>query len=141
MNKKKRKKLPSEETKVLFKNRYCCCICGYNSKGKDVIIHHIDGNPNNTAEENLAVLCLEHASQADAGLKEGKLGAGRKLTPELVRKFKKYWEEKVAEEFKIERKLLPIKKRRQLEILYEFEFTKIKNEILATSEKNRKFIK
>ena len=110
-------------------------------KGQELIVHHIDGNPANTKEENLAILCLTHASQADAGLRKGKLGAGRKLTPELVRKFKKFWEEKVATEFKIERKMLPIKKRKQLEILYEFEFTKIKNEILTASEKNRKFIK
>jgi len=141
MNKKKRKKLPPEETKVLFKNRYCCCICGYNSKGKDVIIHHIDGNPNNTTQENLAVLCLDHASQADAGLRKGKLGSGRKLTPELVKKFKKDWEERVSKEFKIEKKILPIKKRKHLEILYEFEFTKIKNEILASPGKKQKFIK
>ena len=41
---------------------------------------------------NLAVLCLVHASAADAGLKKGKLGSGKKLKPDEVREFKKIWE-------------------------------------------------
>jgi len=91
-----RQKLPSSlERRVLTKNRLCCCICQNDGYGKEVFVHHIDGKNSNHIEPNLAVLCLVHASQADAGLMKGKLGSGKKLKPDLVRKFKRIWERKI----------------------------------------------
>jgi len=60
-----------------------------------VLIHHINGNNSYNIESNLAVLCLVHASQADSGLKKGKLGAGKKLKPDAVREHKKRWERRI----------------------------------------------
>jgi hypothetical protein len=97
-----RKKLPkSTEAEILVRNRSCCCICQDGGVGKEVIVHHIDGDNSHNDMANLAVLCLVHASSADAGLRKGKLGAGKKLAPELVIEYKKRWEQKIAEELKI----------------------------------------
>jgi len=91
-----RQKLPSSlERQLLVKNRHCCCICQNDGLGKEVEVHHIDGSNSNNIESNLAVLCLVHASQADAGLKKGKLGAGKKLKPDAVRQYKKIWERRI----------------------------------------------
>lgn len=90
-----RKKLNSStEQCILIKNRHCCCICQEMGIDKEVIIHHIDGNNRNNVISNLAVLCLVHASKADAGLHKGKLGSGRKLTPKYVLKYKDIWEKR-----------------------------------------------
>lgn len=109
-----RQKLPpSLERRVLVKNGHCCCICQGDGCGKEVLIHHIDGNNSNNVESNLAVLCLIHASQADAGLRQGKLGAGKKLKPDSVRQYKKIWQRKRRTE------TLPLRAKKQLEILPE----------------------
>ncbi len=97
-----RKKLPKEtEIEILIRNRNCCCICQDSGIGKEVIIHHINGNSSRNDITNLAVLCLTHASDADAGLRKGKLGAGKKLSSELVIEYKKRWEQKIAEDLKV----------------------------------------
>jgi hypothetical protein len=125
--------LPSNlERQVLVKNRHCCCICQKDGLGKEVWIHHIDGNNSHNVINNLAVLCVSpHASQADAGLIPGKVGSGKKLKPDEVREYKKIWERKIEEENKIKQNILPTQKRKQLEILYLFEINKIKNEIIS----------
>lgn len=125
--------LPSTlEKRVLVKNRHCCCICQKDGYGKEVWIHHIDGNNSNNVLGNLAVLCVSpHASQADAGLVSGKVGSGKKLSPDEVREFKKIWERKIDEENKIKKQVLSLQSRKQIEIFYVFEINKIKNEILS----------
>ncbi len=75
---------------------------------------------------------------ADAGLRKGKLGSGKKLTPDEVRSFKIGWENKAIAEIKVERRILPTRERKQLEILYKFEISKRKNEILSLPEKEQK---
>jgi len=138
----KRLKIPAKlEVKILLKNRHTCCICRDPKAYQNIIIHHIDGNPANNQEENLAVLCLNHASMADAGLKKGILGSGKKLKPREVSGFKKLWEEKNMAETRVERKTSPLKESKQLEILYHFEISKRKNEILSLSEKQQKIRK
>lgn len=98
----KRVRIPRKlEKLILLKNKHACCICRY----QDPIIHHIDGDPSNNNENNLAVLCPNHASMADAGLKKGKLGAGNKLTSDEVISFKQIWEKKTETEIKINRQL------------------------------------
>jgi len=73
------------EAGVLFDNDHTCCIC--NEKGKDVQIHHIDGDDKNNDPSNLAVLCLECHSRAT-----GQRGFGRKYSPAEVRKYRRHWE-------------------------------------------------
>jgi hypothetical protein len=134
-----RRKLPSSlERRVLVKNRHCCCICQSDGYGKEVLVHHIDGNNSHNVESNLAVLCLVHASQADAGLKKGKLGSGKKLKPDFVRQYKKIWERKIELEQQHRREILPLQSKKQLEILYKFEVHKTKNLILSLKEKDRR---
>jgi hypothetical protein len=68
------------------------------------LVHHIDGNNSNNIESNLAVLCLVHASQADAGIKPGKLGSGKKLKPDDVTQYKRIWERKIELELQHRKK-------------------------------------
>lgn len=132
-----RKKLPSSlERCVLVKNRHCCCICQSDGYGKDVLVHHIDGNNSNNVESNLAVLCLIHASQADAGLKKGKLGSGKKLKLDFVRQYKKIWEKKIELGLQHRKEILPKRDKRQLELLYKFEIRKTKNLILSLKDRD-----
>jgi len=134
-----RKKIPHKiEVQVLLKNKHTCCICREAGLHKEPAIHHIDGNADNNKLENLAVLCLEHHSKADAGLKSGKIGAGKKLTAEEVRLFKKQWEDKVMAEIKVTKKYFPERKKKQIEALYEFEINKTRNEITSLSENDRR---
>jgi hypothetical protein len=134
-----RRKLPSSlERRVLVKNRHCCCICQNDGYGKDVLVHHIDGNNSNNIESNLAVLCLIHASQADAGLKKGKLGSGKKLKPEAVRQYKKMWERKIELGLQHRKEILPMRDKRQLELMYKFEIRKTKNLILSLKDRDKR---
>lgn len=134
-----RKKLPVNlERKVLVKNRHCCCICQRDGFGQEVIVHHIDGDNSNNTTSNLAVLCLIHASMADAALRKGKLGAGKKLKPEEIKEYKKIWERKIELESKQRRQFLPVYKRKQLEIMYHFEINRIKNELLSFKDTDKR---
>jgi len=134
-----RQKLPpSVERRVLVKNRHCCCICQNDGYGKEVLVHHIDGNNRNNVESNLAVLCLVHGSMADAGLKQGKLGAGKKLKPDAVRQYKRIWQRKIDLERQHRKETLPLRAKKQLEVLYKFEIHKTKNLILSLKEGDRR---
>lgn len=51
--------------KILERDNFACQYCGFKAE-KWQIVHHIDGNPNNNSENNLAVICqmcnlIEHA--------------------------------------------------------------------------------
>ena len=69
---------------VMFASDRTCCVC--NERGKTVQIHHIDDNPSNNGNENLAVLCLECHNDTQI-----KGGFGRKLNSELVIKYRNDW--------------------------------------------------
>lgn len=72
-------------TEVIFKHDRTCCVCR-KPENKHIQIHHIDGNHNNSDQDNLAVLCLDcHAETQIQG------GFFRKLTPELVKKYRDEW--------------------------------------------------
>ncbi len=134
----KRIKLPHKlEVKMLFKNKHTCCICRDFKNYQEIIVHHIDGDPSNNKEDNLAVLCLNHASMADAGLRKGKLGSGKKLSQDEVKINKKAWEDKVLVETRVGKNFLSLRERQQLEVLYKFEIYKRKNEILSLSRKQQ----
>ena len=127
-----REKIPkSIEGKLLIKNRHCCCICRWRGIGKEINIHHIDGNNSNNDISNLSVLCLEHASMADAGLREGKLGSGKKLSPKEVKEFKAIWEKMNDVEIQESKIAIPKNEKRYLEILYDFEIRKSIAEIAS----------
>jgi hypothetical protein len=73
---------------VLYASDRTCCVC--NEKGKSVQIHHIDEDPSNNEEHNLAVLCFD--CHEDTQLKGG---FGRKLDAEQVIRYKTAWLERV----------------------------------------------
>lgn len=75
---------------VLFAADNTCCVCG--ERGRAVQIHHLDENPTNHAVENLAVLCLEcHNETQSSG------GFGRKLTKDVVVRYRDEWIVRVRE--------------------------------------------
>jgi len=82
----------------------------------------------------LSVLCLEHASMADAGLRKGKLGSGKKLTPKEVKEFKVIWEKR--NDIEIHESKVPIQKneKKYLEMLYDFEIRKSIAEVTSLKE-------
>ena len=130
-----REKIPkSIEEKLLIKNRHCCCICRWRGIGKEINIHHIDGNNSNNDISNLSVLCLEHASMADAGLRGGKLGSGKKLSSKEVKEFKAIWEKMNDLEIQESKISIPKNEKRYLEILYDFEIRKSIAEIASLKE-------
>lgn len=90
MTKKKRVPIPSElAARVLFLSDRTCCRC--NIPGIYVQIHHIDENPSNNTESNLAVLCsICH----DETMKRG--GFGRQLDFNQVILYRDSWIERVA---------------------------------------------
>jgi len=122
---------PILQRQILVKNKHCCCICQKDGYGKEVIIHHIDGNNSNNIIPNLAILCLVHASMADAGLNKGKLGSGKKLSQNEIKEFKRIWERKIEEEGKFQRATIPDYQKRQLETLYLFQIRNTKNRVLS----------
>jgi len=69
----------------MFDNDHTCCIC--RERGKDVLIHHIDGDKNNNDPANLAILCLDCHSKVT-----GERGLGRKYSELEVKKYKRNWE-------------------------------------------------
>src|SRR3989304_5090797 len=66
----KRPKLPGPvEASVLLNSKRRCCLCVYlssDSSQKRGQIAHLDGNPDNNDEDNLAFLCLLHHDEYDS---------------------------------------------------------------------------
>jgi hypothetical protein len=72
-----------------FASDRTCCVC--QSRGLRVQIHHIDDNPSNNSLDNLAVLCLPcHDETQIRG------GFARRLSAEVVRRYRRDWLERVA---------------------------------------------
>lgn len=70
---------------VLHKSDMTCCVCRI--PARRVQLHHMDDDPSNNVESNLAALCLLcHDMTCLKG------GFGRKLNEPLVRKYKADWE-------------------------------------------------
>ena len=74
---------------VLFASDNTCCVC--NERGRAVQIHHLDENPNNHEFANLAVLCLDCHNKTQA-----RGGFGRKLTRDVVCRFRDEWLNRVS---------------------------------------------
>jgi hypothetical protein len=99
-----RAKIPIRiEDAILFESDHTCCIC--RMKGKDVQIHHIDGNNSNRKPDNLAVVCLDCHSRVT-----GKRGLGKSYRPGEIRRYKRSWEMHVEDSRKIHRPQIKYKK-------------------------------
>jgi hypothetical protein len=72
----KRKRVSdSTQAEVLVKSRRRCCVCFGLSRDENVKpgqIAHLDQNPANGREENLAFLCFEHHDQYDSTTSQSK---------------------------------------------------------------------
>lgn len=87
---KARVKVPFDlEAGLLYRAARTCCAC--RTPGAPVQVHHIDQNPANNAEGNLIVLCQNCHDDAHT-----KRALSKNLTPGLLKKFKREWEEEVA---------------------------------------------
>ncbi len=78
---KKAKRVRSRpiEDEVIHKSNLQCCVC----KMRGDHLHHLDGDPSNTVEDNLAFLCFDHHEQA-----ERKSSLRKGLSPGVIRKYR-----------------------------------------------------
>jgi len=85
MVRKDRNEIPADvAAKVLFLSDRTCCVC--REPHKPVQLHHINEDPSNEREENLAVLCLEcHHDTLIRG------GFDRKLTAPQILMYRDDW--------------------------------------------------
>ncbi len=74
--------------RLLVANQRACCIC---HERKQVILHHIDGDPSNYRDDNLAVLCLDCHGRVT-----GDEGLGRRYTMAEISAHKREWEQTCA---------------------------------------------
>src|SRR3954447_8844556 len=74
---------------VLFAADRTCCVC--REVGKPIQLHHLDEDPTNHQQANLAVLCL--ACHEDT---QRKGGFSRRLDADQVRLYRDSWNQTVA---------------------------------------------
>lgn len=79
---------PSIAAEVLFLSDRTCCVC--RQRGRPIQIHHIDDDPTNNLQENLAVLCTDCHNDT---LLRG--GFDRKLDAAQIRLYKTDWNARV----------------------------------------------
>jgi hypothetical protein len=95
MKKAKRPPIPPTiQRSIKSKNLGVCCVC--KERGLGINLHHIDGNPLNNSEDNIAVLCLKDHDQhhrPNAYDKTKHLELGK----EKIMQLKREWELTVAE--------------------------------------------
>src|SRR5471030_322313 len=91
MKSKKKSTIPPDlAARVLFKADRTCCVC--RTAGKPVQLHHIDEDPSNSIERNLAVLCLDcHTDTQIRG------GFHRKLDGDQVVLYRDDWNQVIAQ--------------------------------------------
>ena len=88
---KLRTQIPVEvAAEILFACDSTCCVCG--ERGKAIQIHHLDEDPSNHRIGNLSVMCLECHDRTQV-----RGGFGRKLTKEVVTKYRDEWIVRVME--------------------------------------------
>jgi len=85
MTQKERNEIPAEvAARVLFRSHRTCCVC--REPRKPVQIHHIDEDPSNGNEGNLAVLCFDCHDQTQI-----KGGFARKLNAQQIILYRDDW--------------------------------------------------
>ncbi|AFM04794.1 HNH endonuclease [Bernardetia litoralis DSM 6794] len=95
MAKSKRPSIPTHiKRSVMMKSLGVCCVC--KERGLGTNLHHIDSNPFNNSEENIAVICVKehdqhHRPNAYDNSKHLELGEDK------IRELKIEWENTVAE--------------------------------------------
>lgn len=101
----RRKLTSSQYTDIAINNAGACCVC--KRRGIGVNIHHIDHDSSNNNRENLAVLCVQ---DHDAHHRPGQYPAMNHLdlSAEDIRRYKREWEEFVAEAKKSEPRVLAV---------------------------------
>ena len=88
--KKKRVKVPrAVEAQVLFANDHTCCMC--HDSSRDVLLHHINGDPSDNRPENLAVVCSECNTRIHR-----RSPVSKSYSAGEVRQYKRLWEDSVA---------------------------------------------
>jgi hypothetical protein len=95
VNKKPSRKNPTDSMRknLLRKNLDVCCVC---KQPGGLELHHIDGNPSNTVEENLAVLCVRDHDKEQRP-HQYKEVQHTDLSPDRIRRYKESWEACVDE--------------------------------------------
>ncbi len=88
---------------LLFRADHTCSIC--RQMGKDVQIHHIDGNNSNNTITNLIVLCLDCHSRVT-----GNAGLGRRFTKGELTRYKRSWEQAVMDKRSVKRPIVKYKR-------------------------------
>ena len=79
---------------ILTKNLGVCCVC--KERGIGTNFHHINGNPANNNEDNIAVLCVQEHDQhhrPNANVKTKHL----ELSADKIKEYKLEWEQTVEE--------------------------------------------
>ena len=82
--------IPTElSDRLLFLSDHTCCVCC--EDGRPVQIHHIDDDPSNGSENNLAVMCLfcHHETQVSGGF-------AKHLSPGEIANYRDNWLARVA---------------------------------------------
>ncbi len=80
--------------RLLAWNAHRCCVC--KAAGVGLELHHINGDPSNTTDANIAVLCVtdhdrHHRASANRGVNH------MELTAKAILGYKRWWEAFVAE--------------------------------------------
>jgi hypothetical protein len=90
----RRKLTDKEYAEILKSNANACCVC--RRQGIGVNIHHIDHDATNNSHENLGVLCVQ---EHDAHHRPDQYPALNHLglSPDEITRYKREWEEFVAE--------------------------------------------
>ncbi|MFH1368325.1 MAG: hypothetical protein ABII64_04275 [Elusimicrobiota bacterium] len=98
-----RKKLNvTTETIILLSSRRRCCLCfglDHDIQQKAGQIAHLDRNPSNNEQDNLAYLCLNHHNQYDASNKQSKnitMSEAKEYRKQLYKKIDTLWKQPVT---------------------------------------------
>ncbi|TXI93671.1 MAG: HNH endonuclease [Neisseriales bacterium] len=106
MNKKRKPINSIQRNKLLDKNGYSCCVCKATNIG--LHLHHIDGNPDNNDDSNIAVLCVkEHDKHHRPSQYRDNLNH-IELTSERIKQNKDSWENFVLESKKPQPQILAV---------------------------------
>ena len=85
----------TQRDRLLWRNAHRCCVC--KRLGIGVELHHIDGNPRRSTDENLAVLCVEEHDQHHRPHAYTVALSHQELSADAIANYKARWERFVME--------------------------------------------